>query len=60
MVDPTSDHNEDVPEEEAPRCAVCDVTLVENPNHRVITRVEDDTVVTTHFCSEDCRTEWSS
>jgi uncharacterized protein with PIN domain len=59
MVDPTSDLNEDVPEEEAPRCAVCDEPLVENPDHRVVTRVEDGTVVTTHFCNESCRAEWS-
>ena len=59
MVDPTSDLNEDVSEDEAPRCAVCDVPLVENPDHRVVTRVEDSTVVTTHFCGEDCRSDWT-
>ncbi|PSP52638.1 hypothetical protein BRC74_06180 [Halobacteriales archaeon QH_7_68_42] len=33
MVDPTSDLNEDVPEEEAPECAVCGESLAENPDH---------------------------
>jgi len=59
MVDPTSELNEDVSEEEAPRCAVCDEPLVREPDHRVVTRVEDGQVVTTHFCDEDCRAEWT-
>lgn len=58
MVDPTSDLCEDVPVEEAPRCAVCNEPIQEEPTHRVVTRVEDDTVVTKHFCDSSCRAEW--
>lgn len=59
MVDPTSDLNEDVSEDEAPTCAVCGDSLVDNPDHRVITRVEDGAVTTTHFCSDAHRDEWT-
>jgi hypothetical protein len=59
MVDPTSELNEDVSEEEAPDCAVCGESLVQNPDHRVVTEVVDDEVETTHFCDETCRREWS-
>lgn len=58
MVDPTSDLGEDVSEDDAPRCAVCDEPIVEEPNHRVITWVEDGAVRTVHFCDDACRTEW--
>lgn len=58
MVDPTSDLGEDVSEAEAPRCVVCGKAIVQSPTHRVVTRVEDDRVETTHFCGEDCRSEW--
>ncbi|MES3516444.1 MAG: hypothetical protein PPP58_02150 [Natronomonas sp.] len=57
MVDPTSDLGEDISEEEAPRCAVCEEPIVNNPDHRVITWVEDGTVQTTHFCDDTCRAE---
>ncbi len=58
MVDPTSDLGENVTEEDAPRCAVCSDPIVRRPSHRVVTRIEDDTVVTTHFCDPKCRAEW--
>lgn len=58
MVDPTSDINEDVDEKDAPRCAVCD-DPAHGAGHRVITRIEDGAVETTHFCSPECRSEWS-
>lgn len=58
MVDPTSDLNEDVSEEEAPACATCDATLTAASNHRVITWIEDEEVQTVHFCDEDCRIDW--
>lgn len=58
MVDPTSDLGEDVSEAEAPRCAVCEAAIVQSPTHRVVTHVEGDSVVTTHFCGDDCRSEW--
>ena len=57
MVDPTSDLGEEVTEEEAPRCAVCDDPILQEPTHRVVTRVEDGTVVTEHFCGPECRSE---
>ncbi len=58
MVDPTSDLGEDVTEEDAPRCAVCSEPIVQSPTHRVVTRIEDGAVVTTHFCGSTCRDEW--
>jgi hypothetical protein len=56
MVDPTSDHEEDVSEEEAPTCHACGDPIVNESTHRVRTWVEDDTVETRHFCDEDCLT----
>lgn len=58
MVDPTSDLNEDVSEEDAPDCAVCGATLTEAPNHRVVTWIDDGEVQTAHFCDDDCRMDW--
>lgn len=60
MVDPTSDLDEDVTEEDAPRCAVCDEPLVRDPDHRVVTWVEDGAVRTEHFCSDEHRDSWSA
>lgn len=59
MVDPTSDLNETVSEDEAPTCAVCGDSLVQDPDHRVVTRIEDGAVETTHFCSEAHHDEWT-
>lgn len=59
MVDPTSDLGEDVSEEDAPRCAVCAEPILQSATHRVVTRIEEMAVVTTHFCSDDCRSERS-
>lgn len=58
MVDPTSGLGEDVTEEDAPRCAVCDEPIVQAPDHRVVTWIDDDEVQSAHFCSESCRMEW--
>lgn len=58
MVDPTSELGEDVTEEDAPRCAVCDEPLVQESDHRVVTWIDDDEVRTAHFCGESCRAEW--
>ncbi|WP_181692406.1 hypothetical protein [Natronomonas sp. LN261] len=55
MVDPTSELAEDVTEETAPRCAVCREPIVNEPGHRVVTRIEDGAVSTTHFCGPACR-----
>lgn len=59
MVDPTSDLGEDVSEDDAPRCEVCDDPIVNETTHRVITWIEDGSVRTAHFCSETCRSEWA-
>jgi len=58
MVDPTSDHNENVSEADAPTCDSCGTPLVNNPNHRVLTWIEDGAVQSAHFCDEDCRITW--
>jgi uncharacterized protein with PIN domain len=58
MVDPTSELGEDVTEENAPRCATCGEPIVNDPDHRVITWIEDGTVQTAHFCDEQCRMDW--
>jgi len=59
MVDPTSDLGEDVTEEDAPRCETCEEPLVAEPNHRVVTWIENDEVRTAHFCDERCRMNWN-
>lgn len=58
MVDPTSNLNEDVNEENAPRCAACDDPVL-GADHRVITWIEDGEVRTAHFCDSACRSAWS-
>ncbi|MFC6798432.1 MULTISPECIES: hypothetical protein [unclassified Haladaptatus] len=58
MVDPTSDLGEDVTEENAPRCATCGSSIVNDPNHRVLTWIEDNAVQSRHFCNEGCREQW--
>jgi len=58
MVDPTSDLGEDVSEEDAPTCATCGDSILNYPNHRVITWIEDGEVQSVHFCDESCRMEW--
>lgn len=60
MVDPTSDLGEDVTEDDAPKCELCDEPIVNEPTHRVITWVEDERVHTAHFCDDECRNEWSA
>lgn len=56
-VDPTSGLGEDVTEANAPCCVVCDEPIVNEPTHRVITRIENDSVHTEHFCGPACFTE---
>jgi len=58
MVDPTSDHNENVAPEDAPNCETCGDPVVDDPNHRVITWIDDGEVQAAHFCDEDCRMAW--
>ena len=59
MVDPTSDLNEDISPEDAPTCETCSTALVDSPNHRVVTWIEDDEVQTAHFCDDACRENWN-
>jgi hypothetical protein len=59
MVDPTSELEEDGTEENAPRCRTCDEPIVRDPDHRVVTWVEDGSVHTEHFCDESCREQFS-
>jgi uncharacterized protein with PIN domain len=58
MVDPTSDLGEDVTEENAHRCATCGEPIVQSPDHRTVTWIEDDQVHAVHFCDETCRMRW--
>jgi hypothetical protein len=58
MVDPTSDHAEDVSEEDAPDCDTCGDSIVNDPDHRVITWVDGGEVQTAHFCDDACRAQW--
>jgi hypothetical protein len=60
MVDPTSDHNENISEDEAPSCSTCGEPILNSPNHRVITWIEDEKIQTAHFCDERCRMDWDS
>lgn len=53
-VDPTSGLGEDVTEANAPRCVVCETPIVNEPTHRVITRIENNSVYTEHFCGTAC------
>lgn len=57
-VDPTSDLGEDINEDDAPTCATCGEPIVNEPNHRVVTWIENDDVYSTHFCDESCRSMW--
>lgn len=58
MVDPTSDHVEDISEEDAPACSTCGASIVSDPDHRVVTWVEAGQARTRHFCDEACRDRW--
>jgi hypothetical protein len=58
MVDPTSDHHEDVEESEAPTCATCGDAIANEPTHREVTWIEDDAVQEAHFCDDACLDEW--
>lgn len=53
MVDPTSDLGEDP--DDAPACESCGEEIVADPEHVVVSWVEDGSVQTRHFCSESCR-----
>jgi hypothetical protein len=58
MVDPTSDLEEDVDEESAPRCVTCGEPAL-GVGRRTVTWVDDDAVQHRHFCTQDCRDDWT-
>ena len=57
MVDPTSDLEEDVDEESAPRCETCAEPAL-GAGRRTVTWVDGDSVRHRHFCTQACRDEW--
>ncbi|QAU12354.1 hypothetical protein EKH57_06290 [Halorubrum sp. BOL3-1] len=57
MVDPTSELEEDVDEESAPRCVTCDGPAL-GVGRRTVTWVDGGDAVHRHFCSESCRAAW--
>lgn len=57
MVDPTSDVGH-VDESEAPTCVVCGARIVEDPDHRVVTWVEDNGIQVRDFCGDEHRDQW--
>ncbi len=59
MVDLTSDLGEDVDETNAPTCAACGEPIIQEPTHRVVTRIEDGIATHTHFCDDACRATWN-
>ena len=59
MIDPTSDIGEDVDESDAPTCHTCGKKIVMEPEHRVVSWIEDDAVEHLHFCDDECHEGWS-
>lgn len=57
MVDPTSDVGER-DEGDAPSCAVCGSKIVNDPDHVVVTWIEDGDIRHRDFCSAECRADW--
>ncbi|PSQ54924.1 hypothetical protein BRD22_11055 [Halobacteriales archaeon SW_8_68_21] len=57
MVDPTSELEEDVDEESAPRCAACGEPAL-GVGRRTVTWVEGGDAVHRRFCSAACRAAW--
>lgn len=45
---------------DAPRCRQCDDDLADATLPRVLTWIEDGTVVSRQFCSDDCLEAWRS
>ncbi len=58
MVDPTSDLEEDVNEESAPRCGACGAPVL-GFGRRTVTWVADDGIEHRHFCNDECRRDWN-
>lgn len=58
MIDPTSDVGE-VDPDDAPDCTVCGDPILNSPNHRVVTWIDDENHVQHRdFCSDDCKQTW--
>ena len=57
MVDATSDLEEDVDEESAPRCATCEEPAL-GVGRRTVTWVDGADVAHRSFCSRACRDDW--
>ena len=57
MVDPTSNLEEEVDEDSAPRCATCGDPAY-GVGRRTVTWVDDGAVERRHFCDDDCQEEW--
>ncbi|WP_418284656.1 DUF7576 family protein [Halorubrum sp. DTA46] len=58
MVDPTSDLEEDVDEESAPRCDACGKPAF-GAGRRIVTWIDGDEMHKRHFCTQACRDEWT-
>jgi hypothetical protein len=53
MIDPTSDVGGST-DETAPACTTCGEAIVDEADHRVVTRIDEGEVRTMHFCDEAC------
>ena len=58
MVDPTSDLEEDVDEDSAPRCDACGGAAF-GVGRRTLTWIDDGELRRRHFCGQACRDEWT-
>ncbi len=47
-----------IPEENAPKCAVCSSRIVTLPTHRVIATAKDGVVEYKHFCDAACESSY--
>mgnify|MGYP006289432515 FL=1 len=50
----------DSTDEEPPECKQCGWSVESSSEQRVVTTVEDGTVVHRHFCSDECLERWES
>ncbi len=58
MVDPTSDLEEDIDEDSAPRCEVCGEPAF-GVGRRTLTWIDDGELRQRHFCGQTCRNDWT-
>ncbi|MFA9414985.1 hypothetical protein [Natrinema sp. HArc-T2] len=47
-------------DEELPQCRQCRWSVEPSSERRVVTTVEDGTVVYRHFCGDECLERWES